>query len=208
MLKPRLGILYTYRLIETKPAQSSPPRLVIDQGFSCRRAAFKMRGKPRANDLVESLKEKDGTYAAVKSKRSEAALYTYKAWVERVIDADTPFVEIDLGFDGETEQYLRLRGIDAPEISTAEGKKAKAFLEACLAPAPFILLTSSRSDKYDRYLADVFIPLEKSSKIRPSAPEALVKYQGQEYLYLNNELLLRRFAVRYGAGGRSYGGRS
>lgn len=69
-------------------------------------------------------------------------------------------------------------------------------MEKCLKTAPHILLTSSRSDKYDRYLSDVFVPLDSKSTVRPSAPEALVKYNGQEYLYLNNELLLRGLAER------------
>ncbi len=196
LLKPKLGVLHTYRLIQSKPAQARPVREEIDQGFSVRRAAFKRKGKLRIGDVIESRKEKDGTYTAVKSSRGEEALYTYKAWVERVVDADTQFVEIDLGFDGTIEQYLRLRAIDAPEIDTPEGKRAKAFVEKCLRPAPYILLTSSRSDKFDRYLSDIFIPIPGPASLRPSAPEALVRTGGVDYLYLNNELLLRGLAVR------------
>ena len=73
-------------------------------------------------------------------------------------------------------------------------------MEKCLKSAPFILLTSSRSDKYDRYLSDVFILLDSKSTVRPSAPEAIVKYEGEEYLYLNNELLLRGLAKRMTGG--------
>jgi len=38
----------------------------------------------------------------------------------------------------------------------SEGKKAIAFVERKLTKVPYIILTSSRSDKYDRYLADVY----------------------------------------------------
>ncbi|MBI4430506.1 MAG: hypothetical protein HY587_02200 [Candidatus Omnitrophica bacterium] len=33
LLKPKLGILYTYRLIESKPVQANPGRLKVDLGF-------------------------------------------------------------------------------------------------------------------------------------------------------------------------------
>lgn len=197
LLKPKLGILYTYKMIESKPAQANPGRLKVDLGFSVHRIDFRMNGKLQAEDIIESVKSKSGIYTVMKSKRSEEALYTYKAWVMRVPDADTQFVEIDLGFDGTTEQYLRLRGIDAPELNTPEGRKAKEFVEKCLKPAPYILLTSSRSDKFDRYLSDIFIPLKGNTAVRPSLPEALVLYEGEEYLYLNNELLIRKLAQRY-----------
>lgn len=196
LLIPKLGTLYTYRMRESKPIQANPGRLKVDFGFTVHRSEFKMRGKLKDGDIVESIKNQDGTYAVVPSKRGEKELFTYKAWVARVIDADTHYVEIDLGFGDDTEQYLRLRGIDCPEIETPEGKKAKAFVEECLRPAPFILLTSSRSDKFDRYLSDVFIPLVPESTVQPSSPESRVTYDGQDYLYLNNELLLRGLAVR------------
>ena len=197
LLKPKLGTLYTYHLIESKPVQANPGRLKVDQGFRVHHTEFTMQGRLKAGQIIESRKQESGAYTIVKSKRREEALYTYKAWVARVTDGDTQFVEIDLGFSVSLEQYLRLRGIDCPEIGTPEGKKAKAFVEECLKPAPFILLSSSRSDKFDRYLSDVFIPLNSKSTVRPSAPEALIQREGQEYLYLNNELLIRKLAKRY-----------
>lgn len=196
LLKPKLGALYTYRLIESQPVQANPGRLKVDLGFRVHQTEFTMRGNLKAGQIVESQKQENGTYTVVSSKRDESSLYTYKAWVARVVDGDTQFVEIDLGFSIALEQYLRLRGIDAPEISTAEGKKAKAFVEKCLRTAPFILFTSSRSDKFDRYLSDVFVPLDSKSPVHPAAPEASVTYENQQLLYLNNELLLRGLARR------------
>lgn len=196
LLTPKLGIPFTYQLIESKPAQANPGRLVVDQGFRVHRTEFAMRGKLKAGEIIESRKEKNGAYTVVSSKRDRTALYTYYGWVKHVVDADTQFVGIDLGFSNEIEQYLRLRGIDAPEIDTPAGKKAKAFVEKCLKHAPFIVLTSSRSDKFDRYLSDVFIPLTPESTVRPTAMESTVTLNGQTYLYLNNELLLRGLAVR------------
>lgn len=146
LLKPKLGVLYSYRLIEFppasgragKPVQANPGRLKVDLGFRVHHTEFTMRGEIRAGQIVESRKNANGVYSLVSSKREESDLYTYKAWVSRVVDGDTQFVEIDLGFDVAIEQYLRLRGIDCPEISTTEGKKAKAFVEKCLRAYPDI----------------------------------------------------------------------
>ena len=83
-------------------------------------------------------------------------------------------VSIPLGFGFTTVQKLRLRGLDAPEIESAEGKEAKAFLEqklrsteaekqekslplaSGLSVSP-VLIRTTKSDKYDRYLADVWV---------------------------------------------------
>ena len=48
-------------------------------------------------------------------------LFTYKAYLERVIDGDTLLVNIDLGFSVSIEQLLWLHGLDAPELSTKKG---------------------------------------------------------------------------------------
>jgi hypothetical protein len=199
-LIPKKGLLYTYRLIapdsvhapsrsEGSPGISpvrsfrshgdSDDRLWIDLGFQVhRRIPLGSKGF-KEGDIVESLRGEKGEYSITASRRAEKDLFSYKAFVERVVDADTLIVKIDLGFETWIRQYLRLRGINAPELDTEEGKKAKAFVERELSKAPHVILTSSRSDKYDRYLADVFYE----------------KQPGQE-LYLNQVLLDQGFAER------------
>lgn len=44
------------------------------------------------------------------------SIWTYKAKVERIVDADTIDVSIDCGFHIYTRKRLRLARIDAPEI--------------------------------------------------------------------------------------------
>ncbi|MBI3313551.1 MAG: thermonuclease family protein [Candidatus Omnitrophica bacterium] len=73
----------------------------------------------------------------------------------QVTDGDTFDAVIDLGFGFTTLQKLRLRGLDAPEIESAEGKEAKQFLEKIILSSP-LLIKTVKSDKYDRYLADVW----------------------------------------------------
>ncbi|MBI3307658.1 MAG: thermonuclease family protein [Candidatus Omnitrophica bacterium] len=75
------------------------------------------------------------------------------------MDGDTFKALIDLGFGISTFQTLRLRGLDAPEIESREGKEAKSFLEKKLLSRTGepILIRTVKSDKYDRYLADLFV---------------------------------------------------
>jgi len=95
---------------------------------------------------------------------------------------------IDLGFGVRSTQVLRLRGIDAPELVSADGKKAKEFLEKKLGLAEgeglsdrMVLVRTEKSDKYDRYLADLFYTDKNGREI-----------------YLNQEILAAGLAIRMG----------
>lgn len=87
----------------------------------------------------------------------ESDLFTYRVHVLQIIDGDTFTAAVQLGFGFTTVQTLRLRAIDAPEIESAAGREAKEFLEKILPRGSDILIRTRRSDKYDRYLADVFV---------------------------------------------------
>ncbi len=195
---PHSGNPGVYRIILAK-AGPYAGELALDLGFSnyVRLADEVGDTTPfKEGDVVAFLKESG---EVLKSRPEE--LYTYRAWVLRVLDGDTVDAVIDLGFGFTTTQILRLRAIDAPEILTRDGKAAKEFVEKMLnmpergeprkgsagdaswemqakADAP-VFIKTSKSDKYDRYLADVFIT-DKS---------------GEEQ-YLNNLLLEQGHAVR------------
>jgi micrococcal nuclease len=89
-------------------------------------------------------------------------IYIYKAELVRVVDGDTVDLIIDLGFDTLRKERFRLYGIDAPEMNTAEGKDAKAWLEDALMPLEVIyvqtiqLPTKAMRDKYGRFLAVLY----------------------------------------------------
>ncbi len=82
--------------------------------------------------------------------------YTYKAYVIEVIDGDTVWLNIDLGFNAMTTQKVRLRGIDTPEVETLSGMEAKGFVEDALRECPFIAVRTYGRDKFTRYLVDIF----------------------------------------------------
>ncbi|MFA5167932.1 MAG: DUF1016 N-terminal domain-containing protein [Candidatus Omnitrophota bacterium] len=123
------------------------------------------------------------TSAGKRGTSPESLLYTYRTYVHRVLDGDTIEAVVDLGFGITTMQTLRFRGIDAPEIATRDGMEAKEFVESVIAspagakqsqndgiaassrqPAELLAMTAkfpvliktTKSDKYDRYLVDVF----------------------------------------------------
>lgn len=89
-------------------------------------------------------------------------IYIYKAELIRVVDGDTVDLIIDLGFDTFRRERFRLYGVDAPEINTAAGKEAKAWLIGVLGPYGAIyvetiqLSTKAKRDKYGRFLAVLY----------------------------------------------------
>ena len=100
-------------------------------------------------------------------------IYIYKADLIRVVDGDTVDLIIDLGFDTSRKERFRLYGIDAPEMNTAEGKEAKAWLLEALQPLGAIyiqtiqLSTKAKRDKYGRFLAVLYDDLGDIQANRP-----------------------------------------
>ena len=100
--------------------------------------------------------------------------YYYIGRVEKVVDGDTLRVQIDLGFGEMTRQYLRLLGLNTPEIGTITGRKAKRFVQTFFEKETTLCFQSTKRDLHGRYLSHVW----------------------KNDLYLNNLLLKNRLAVR------------
>ena len=92
-------------------------------------------------------------------------MFTYAAKLIEIIDGDTVDLLIDLGFGVHVKERCRLYGIDAPEMPTAQGQAAKAYLESLLGAATGELYVATRkmarkpkerTDKYGRYLAVLY----------------------------------------------------
>lgn len=86
-------------------------------------------------------------------------MYEYSASVVKVVDGDTLHLNVDLGCDVRLKMTVRLADIDAPEISTNEGKVSKAFVEDWLESCTqglTIKTVKDRREKYGRYLAFVY----------------------------------------------------
>jgi endonuclease YncB( thermonuclease family) len=175
---PHIGPFWTYQILDSDTIHAmGKDTLWVDLGFRTFLEAERFEaGKIKAGDVAISTKDKDNVYTLSRQEPADPdSLFTYKAYVERLIDGDTIKAQIDLGFDVWTRQTLRLRGIDAFEIDTKTGRRAKEFVERALKNESFVTIKTTRSDKYDRFLADIF-------------------YGANEYL--NQRLLDEKLAVK------------
>lgn len=170
--------LFTYQVLEPGYVHPIEEYFVIDLGFTVIIQAELKGIKPKAAEIIESIKSGE-KYSFKHSDAKPRELYAYKALVERVIDADTILLNIDLGFSCWVRQKVRLRGIDAPELSAKEGQEAKKFVEAKLKEVEFVAVKTYKSDKYDRYLTDIFYSKDLAE------PQAVLE-SGE---FLNQELL-------------------
>lgn len=103
-------------------------------------------------------------------KSPKQRLYTYAAEVIKVVDADTQDLEINVGFKTKQEHRVRLRGINAPEAGTSQGRKAKRFVERELAKCvvekplfkgnranrPLVVVKTYKMGQYGRYTVDIY----------------------------------------------------
>jgi len=176
------GRLHSYRLLEPKLLPSGQESgFLIDLGFQMRREF--PEGKPlglKTGDCIEAI-QKAKSHSFKKISVSVEELFIYQAKVQKIIDGDTLWALIDCGFGRLIRQKLRLRGIDCPELSTAEGQRAKRFVQERLKNLDFIIIKTykDRVDKYDRYLVDLFYSRDEKD------PQKVL----EEGIFLNQELL-------------------
>ncbi|MDD5226724.1 MAG: DUF1016 N-terminal domain-containing protein [Candidatus Omnitrophica bacterium] len=173
--------------------------LYLDMGFrNYRKLTPREASRCKEGDIVEW--NEDGSLRVLPNAAG-GDLHTYEARLDSVCDGDTQWYFI---FTGSAEDLrmkndkLRLRGIDCPELNKAsatnkadpslnrktiqggEGEAAKGFVEELFKRAVKVTVTTTKPDKYDRYLSDVFLQMA----------------DGRE-LFLNNELLAAGHADLY-----------
>ena len=143
------GRLMTYEIFRERYCKD----LLVDVGLN---TYLKSGLKSFSGKYAQVSFKEDGTpvYKSVEVK--ERSVYTYKATVESIWDGDTIWVVLDVGFGLYLRQKIRFRGLDAPEKDTAEGIKARHFVEDALKGLPFVILKCHGRDKWNRYLMDVF----------------------------------------------------
>lgn len=94
-------------------------------------------------------------------------MYNYNAIIVKVIDGDTVYADIDLGFDiWIRNQSLRLSGINAPERKGATltaANESKVFLEKMVLNKKVTIRTEKdRKEKYGRWLATILFEEDKN----------------------------------------------
>ncbi len=186
-LRAKRGQPWTYRLIETPGGRGL--RLDLGFGILLKRPLDRL-DNPQEGTLVEAVRgpgDGEPVFRLLEVSDTRAAFYSYLAYVERVIDGDTIWLDVDCGFQVWTRQKVRLRGIDTPELRTREGQQARAFVASALSANTSVAVTTTKPDKYDRYLADLFYLPGKGA-----AEDAL-----RNGRFLNGELLKKGYAKRY-----------
>jgi len=86
-------------------------------------------------------------------------IYQYRARVVTVLDADSLRLEVQLGFRCTITIDGRIRGINAPENNTPEGKAATAYVRQLLADHPDQLVIRSWRDRrsFARWVIDAYL---------------------------------------------------
>ena len=182
LLTPKRGTPGVYRVVMRDDG------LAVDLGFKLYVTLQKVEGVVpnaldfSAGDFVRF--DSRGRVVAAADGAGKADLFTYAATVRRVVDGDTLEIEVKLPRGYAHVMKLRLRGIDCPEMDTAEGKAAKRHVEACFTDARDVTIYTTKPDKYDRYLADVFIFNGANDAAKPTD------------VFLNNALLQHGHAMR------------
>lgn len=84
--------------------------------------------------------------------------FTYAARLNRIIDADTLVLDVDLGFHVWITVHVRVRGVDAPELHTDAGDAAKAAVVKFFESQPAIVVATYRDVRsFERWVADVYL---------------------------------------------------
>ncbi len=189
-LVPKRGTPGVYRVAKVDGA------LVVDLGFSSYFDLNEEQAKTvTEGDLVRLSSAGQVTPATGATK---ADLFTYHVEVGRVVDGDTLWIKIYLRPRQWIRQKLRLRGLDCPELGTPAGKAAKRFVDGLVAKTRSIVIHTTKPDKYDRYLADVFLALSaEMPELAAAGPGATSATPGEDGLvFLNNLLLENGHAAR------------
>ena len=187
-LKCVRGRLFVYKTLQSKTFGLKKNEIMVDCGFKIRhKVTVPSSSRITGGNLVLSVKTEEG-YKLRQSLKDDRKLYTYAAKLVFVIDADTLILNVDVGFDTWLDMTVRLRGIDAPELSTRAGYMARRFVVSRLKKAETLVIKAYKAGKFGRYLVDVYY-----SRKRKADPTQIAK----EGIFLNQQLLDEGLARLY-----------
>jgi len=113
-------------------------------------------------------------------------MYEYDCKIVRVVDGDTVYVDIDLGFNHWIHgELIRLYGVDTPErrsrsaIEKKAGLLAKGFVMQMLHVGGTYKLTTREKGKFGRYLGVIMLSDKTSINAALVSEHLAVPYYGQ-----------------------------
>ena len=90
-------------------------------------------------------------------------MYDYKATLVRVVDGDTVYLKVDLGFHTEQTHCFRLNGVDTPELHSKDVAEKKLAAEAMsfvesefMKRANRCRVYSEKTGSFGRWLGDIY----------------------------------------------------
>lgn len=89
--------------------------------------------------------------------------WTVPATVRRVVDADSIEMVLDLGWKITLTRTCRVAGCNAPEVTTEQGRDAKAWAFGALPPGTKVTFVSHSLDKYGRPLGSITMTSEQGA---------------------------------------------
>ena len=218
LLKPKRGKPGFYPLVSRTAGHGAneATALAVDLGFKMFLPLASLPGPALRNAKPGDIVHVDAEgRLTLDAQATKADLYTYRALEVRVVDGDTLAVTLDLPPFNHIDKKLRLRGLNCPEMDTAAGKAAKRFVQTLIRPETEVIVTTTKPDKYDRYLADVFLvspavpskdesPQLKASALDPAQTPPVPQLSplnsqpdpDRTVVFLNNALLQNAHAVR------------
>jgi endonuclease YncB( thermonuclease family) len=141
--------------------------------------------KPSVRNGLDAAKKQAGL--PTRTGMSVPEIYgPYRGVVDLAHDGDTVNIRLDLGFDITVYSRVRVKGINAPELSTDAGKRARDFAQSVLPPGTEVYVSSYGWDKYGGRIDGVI-----------SFAKASYAYQGKLYSDFAQLMLDSGNAVAY-----------
>ncbi|MBN2673229.1 MAG: thermonuclease family protein [Deltaproteobacteria bacterium] len=147
-LSPRSASPGIFKIDAIEP---NTQRVVADLGFNIKRTLTLPGITPAPGAHMTQISSRNFTPVAIETGER----YCYIGTPIDVIDGDTVKMQINLLFDTAVVLPLRLRGVDAMEIDTPEGQKAKRALANLIKNQTDITVYTYSHDRYGRYIADL-----------------------------------------------------
>ena len=186
ILVEKRGLLNLHKL--SKIENISITTFYLDLGFRVYLDKLEKANNAYTDGSIVRVKESKNDYNfTLMNEDQNNKLYTYKGFIKEIVDGDTLWVILELGFNTWTTKKVRLRGINAASVETPPGKKAKKFISDQLKPCSFVIVKTYWRDKYNRYLADIFYDKNEGD----------ANVVAEKGTYLNQLLLDKGLARKY-----------
>ncbi|MBN2717590.1 MAG: thermonuclease family protein [Deltaproteobacteria bacterium] len=147
-LTPRQGRVNIGKVVHIKGATA--PMLDVGFGIEYQPTASAIKHLPCGAFVHRG---DNGRWTAVNCDPTER--YCYRGTVAGIIDGDTVKMRIQLSATIYITERFRLRGVDAMEMDTREGKRACRALTRMVANVSEFTVYTYHTDRYGRYIADL-----------------------------------------------------